>query len=83
MVNVTVRNKSDLTFRLKKTNHDPRLAYFRYDTPITPFTIEPKSTKTFTIRLLEGIQGGDVNFIVENFLVEPNTGMMYTLKIDN
>jgi hypothetical protein len=77
---VTVRNNSDLTFRLKKTSHDPRVIYFR-NTSIAPFTIEPNSVQTFTVRLLDGIQSGDVNFIVENFLVEPDKGMRYTKTI--
>jgi len=80
VVTVTVKNKSDLTFCLKKTSHDPRLVYFR-NTSIAPFTIAPKSTSSFTVRLLEGIQGGDVNFIVENFLAEPNKGMKYTIAV--
>ena len=80
VVNVTVKNNSDLTFCLKKTKHDERLVYFR-NTSIEPFIIAPKSTSSFTVRLLDGIQGGDVNFIVENFLVEPNEGMRYTIKM--
>ena len=81
VVNVTVKNKSDLIFHLKPTNHDPRIVYFRNLT-VEPFTIAPQSVKTFTVRLLEGKQNGDVNFCVENFLVQPNTGMNYTLKIE-
>ena len=80
VVTVTVKNNSDLTFRLKKTRSDARLIYFR-NTSIVPFTIEPKSTRSFTVRLLDGIKGGDVNFIVENFLTQPNTGMKYKVKI--
>ena len=79
---VTVKNKSDLAFRLKKTNHDPRVIYFR-NTSIAPFTITPKGTHSFTVRLLENLQSGDVNFIVENFLAQPNEGMKYTLKVRN
>ena len=80
VVNVTVRNKSDLTFILQKTRHDPRLVYFS-NMSLTPFTIQPKGTHSFTVRLLHGIEEGDVNFIVENFLVQPNKGMNYTLKV--
>jgi hypothetical protein len=79
-VRVTITNKSDLSFRLKPTDHDPRLVYFR-NTSIAPVIIRPNGVYTFTVRLLNGIQGGDVNFIVDNFLVQPNTGMKYTLKI--
>jgi len=77
---VTVRNKSDLTFHLKKTNHDPRVVYFR-NISIIPYTIAPQATQTFTVRLLDGISSGDVNFIVENFISEPNKGMKYTIKV--
>ena len=80
IVNVTVKNNSDLTFTLKPANHDRRLVYFR-NTSIVPYTIAPNGTQTFTVRLLDGVTGGDVNFVVENFLVQPNTGMFYTLKI--
>ena len=78
---VTVRNKSDLTFRLKKTGSDARLVYFR-NTAIIPFTIVPNSERSFTVRLNDGITGGDINFSVENFMVEPNKGMRYSVKIN-
>jgi len=81
VMRVTVKNKSDLTIRLKKANHDPRVVYFR-NTDIAPFIIAPKGVHSFTVKLLEGLNSGDVNFIVENFLVEPNTGMRYTIKIE-
>ena len=77
---ITVRNNSDLTFYLKKTNHDPRIVYFR-NLSVEPFTIAPHSIKTFTVRLLEDLSSGDVNFRVENFLVQPNGGMNYTVHI--
>jgi hypothetical protein len=72
---ITFINNSDLTFRLKKTQHDPRLVYFR------DYTIVPNGTHTITVRLQDGITGGDVKFRVENFLVQPDEGMMYTVKI--
>jgi len=80
--NITLKNKSDLSFRLKKASHDPRLTYFR-NTAIEPVTVAPKSAYSFTVRLNDGITGGDVNFIVENFLTAPETGMKYTVKIAN
>ena len=80
VVTITVKNKSDLTFRLKKTGHDARLVYFR-NTSIAPFTIAPNETRSFTVRLLGGIKSGDVNFCVDNFLAQPNKGINYTLKI--
>jgi hypothetical protein len=72
---ITITNKSDLTFRLKKTQHDARLVYFR------EYTIVPNGTHTISVRLQDGITGGDINFNVENFLVKPNEGMKYTVKI--
>ena len=77
---ITVRNNSDLTFRLKKTQHDPRVIYFR-NTSVEPYTIAPNSTQIFTVRLLEGLKSGDVNFCVENFLVQPDKGMNYTKTV--
>ena len=79
-VNITLKNTSGLTFRLKKASHDPRLTYFR-NTTIEPVTVAPQSIYTFTVRLNDGVTGGDVNFIVENFIVQPNDGMKYTIKI--
>jgi len=74
-VRITVKNKSDLTFHLKKTNHDKRLVYFRN------YTIVPQGIHTVTIKLQDGVTGGDINFSVENFLVQPNKGMRYTIRI--
>ena len=72
---LSIKNNSDLTFHLKKTQHDARLVYFR------SYTIVPQWTHVITVRLQEGIQGGDMNFCVENMLVLPNQGMNYTIKI--
>jgi hypothetical protein len=80
--NITFKNNSDLIFYLRKTNSDRRLIYLR-NYNIEPFTIKPNSVHTITVRLLEGITGGDVNFSVENFLVQPNKGMRYTVRIEN
>ena len=74
-VRITVKNNSDLTFHLKKTQHDTRLVYFR------DYTIVPNGIYTITVRLEGGITGGDVNFSVENLLVQPNEGMKYSFKI--
>ena len=77
---ITFNNKSDLVFHLRKAEHDFGLTYLRNFT-LSPYTIRPQSTQTIIVRLNDGIEGGDVNFIVENFLVEPNTGMKYTIGI--
>ena len=72
---ITVKNNSDLSFHLKKTQHDARLLYFRET------TIVPQGEHTFIVKLQDGVEGGDVNFSVDNFFVRPNEGMKYTLKI--
>ena len=72
---IIVKNNSDFTFHLKKTQHDPSLIYFRET------SIVPHGEHTFFIRLRSGIQGGDINFSVENFFVLPNEGMKYSVKI--
>ncbi|MDR0795190.1 MAG: CehA/McbA family metallohydrolase [Tannerella sp.] len=77
---ITIQNKSDLTFHLKKDVHDPRLTYFR-NNMLSAYTIGPKGTLNINVRLNQGIKGGDVNLIVENFLVQPNQGMKYTVKL--
>ena len=75
-VEVSVTNNSDMTFRMRRIAHDPRLVV-----SVTSFTIAPKGAYAFTINLTEGITGGDLNFSVDNFLAEPNVGMKYVLKI--
>ena len=82
-VRITIQNNSDLTFRLKKTSSDPRLIYFRNVTPITPHTLLPNRELSFTVKMRGGIKSGDVNFVVENFLVQPNKGMIYSMRVEN
>jgi hypothetical protein len=77
---ITFRNKSDLSFRLKSMPHDSRLVYLR-NTDIETVTIAPQGVFTISIRLNNGIAGGDINFSVENLMVEPNKGMIYNVKI--
>ncbi|MCL2097743.1 MAG: Sb-PDE family phosphodiesterase [Bacteroidales bacterium] len=77
---ITFNNNSDLIFHLRKDNHDPRLTYFR-NINIIPYIINPNEQQTITVRLNEGIKGGDVNFIIENFLTTPDKGMRYTVKV--
>jgi len=74
-VTISIKNNSDLPFQLRKTDNDPRMVYFRY------LTIDPQSKASFTVRFREGTPTGNVNFIVENFLVGPNEGMKYTIKL--
>jgi hypothetical protein len=70
IANVSIKNKSDLTFRLRSAAHNPNLVYLR-NYELVPFVIAPQSTKSTTVRLNNGSKGGDVNFYVENLLVEP------------
>jgi len=51
------------------------LVYFR------DYSIVPHGVHTITARLDDGVTGGEVNFSVENYLVEPNKGMRYTIII--
>ena len=74
-IRITIKNNSDLTFHLKKTTYDERLVYFRN------YTIVPQGTHVITVRLREGVTGGDINFCVENLLIQPNQGMNYTITI--
>ena len=77
---IAFKNNSDLTFHLRETKNDARIAYL-CNTSIAPLTINPQSSQIMKVRLNDGIKGGDVNFIVENFLVEPNTGMKYSIEV--
>ena len=77
---ITFNNTSDLVFHLRKAPHDPRLTYFRNVT-LHPYIIQPQSTQTISVRLNDGIEHGDVNLIIENFLVGVGEGMRYTVKI--
>jgi len=80
IVEITIKNNSDFIFHLKKDDHDPRMTYFR-NVNIVPYTIRPNATNTIEVRLNGNIRGGDVNFIIENFLVGPNIPMKYTIRI--
>jgi len=77
---ITFRNTSDLVFYLKKDTHDERIAYLR-DYTLYPYIIKANNVQTILVRMSEDISEGDVNFIVENFLVEPGKGMKIKVKI--
>ena len=77
---ITIKNKSDVPLRLRCAGHDSRIVYLR-NFELLPYTIAPQSTQTITVRLNNGVKGGDVNIYVENFLIEPNKGLTYTIKI--
>ena len=70
-----IKNLTDLPLRLKKTVHDPSLIYFRNR------TLKPHSEMTIPVKLTNGVTGGDCNFEVTNFIIAPNKGLDYTIKI--
>ena len=72
---ITVKNNSDIPFYLHKTSHNPDLVYFR------DYTLDPHSKHTITVKLANGITGGDVNFEITNLLVEPNHGLLFIFSI--
>ncbi|MCL2074168.1 MAG: Sb-PDE family phosphodiesterase [Marinilabiliaceae bacterium] len=75
-VRITFTNNSQLFFHLKKTDFDDNLTYFR------DFIIEPHGKHTTTVKMKDGINSGEIKFSVENFLVEPDKGMKYSVKIE-
>ena len=72
-VQLVVYNNSDLTFYLKKGEHDPNLTYFR------EYKIAPKCKHTISVRLKEPATSGHIDFEVTNLLVSPNKGLDYQL----
>ena len=81
LVRITVKNNSGLTFLFRKNGSDSQIKYLRNVTTI-PFTVAPDGEYSFEVYMQEGVKSGNLNFIVENFLVEPNKGMKYTVKIE-
>jgi len=79
--NITFNNKSDLSFHLKRLKSDAWWTNLR-NTSLVPYTIKPQSVQTIQVKLNEGVTCGDVNFIVENCLVEPDKRMNYTVRIN-
>ena len=75
-VRITFRNKTDLPFHLRRAgDYNPQFSYFR------DMHILPHGTHTTTVRLADGVTGGDVNFTVENFWVAPNQGMRHRIRL--
>jgi len=74
---ITIKNNSELSFLLKKyENSPPGLLVDSQD-----LKIEPQGTHTVTVRLQNNNTGGNIEFIVENFIVEPGKGMKYTFAM--
>ena len=74
-VSIMLKNNSDLVFKLKKTDHDVNLVYFR------EYDINPHGTYVINVKLNNGVKGGNVNFEVTNLLVKPNCGMQYSYPL--
>ena len=74
-VKITIKNNSDITFKLSKTKHTSDIVYFR------DYTIEPNCRHSIVIKLQNGIREGDVNFAVTNLLIGPNKVLNYTYKV--
>ena len=74
-VTFSVMNATDLVLKLKKTAHDPSLVYFR------EMTLKPHTQHTISVKFENGIKGGDCNFEVTNFIVAPDKGLDYTIKL--
>lgn len=72
---VDVKNNSDIPFYLEATEHDPNIVYFE------TFTIEPHTTHTITIKLENGVYGGEMKFKVTNLLVGPNKGLQMSYDL--
>lgn len=68
---IVLQNHSDLTFHLKKTEHDKGIEYFR------TFTIEPQSRHTIGVRYSTRPVDGRIHFEVTNLLVQPGKGLDY------
>ena len=74
-VTFSVMNATDLVLKLKKTAHNPSLVYFR------EMTLKPHTQHTISVKFENGIKGGDCNFEVTNFIVAPDKGLDYTIKL--
>jgi hypothetical protein len=69
-ITVRWRNNSDLSFELRKTDHDAAIDYM----PAGVMNIGPRESGSFLVRFPEGVHG-KVNFEVTNLLVAPGKGL--------
>lgn len=74
-VTLTVKNLTELPLHLSKTAHDASLVYFR------ELTLQPNTLHTLRIGFANGIQGGDMNFEVTNFLIRSGQSLPYTIRL--
>lgn len=74
-VTLAIKNTTDLILKLEKTEHDPSLVYFRN------LTLKPHTEYTISVKFENGIKTGNCNFEITNFIVAPNKGLDYTIKL--
>jgi hypothetical protein len=74
-VEILVRNKSDIPFKLKKKGTNPDLEYDR------EFTIPAKSYYIVGVRIKKSGVPIALDFEVQNLYVKPNQGMEYQLVL--
>lgn len=74
-VTLSVTNLTDVPLKLKKTAHDASLVYFR------DLTLKPHTRHNISVKFANGIKGGDCNFVVTNFVIAPDKGLPYTIKL--
>lgn len=72
---ISIMNNSDLYFKLRKTEHNPSLVYFR------DYMLKPHTKHTIKILFNDGLKSGDVNFEVTNLVVQPGKGLDYRIKL--
>lgn len=73
-VTVAFTNYSDLTFKLKRTTHDPEIVYF------DEYEITPRGRHTVTFEFPAN-KRGEVNFEITNLLVRPGKGLDISLPL--
>lgn len=73
-VTYTLVNHSDLSFQLRKTEHDNRIVYFR------DYVIQPHCRHTITVGLTN-LAEGEVRFDVVNFLIGKGKSLKYAFKV--
>ncbi len=72
---LSITNTTDIPLILKKGPHDSSLVYFR------EYTLKPHTRHTIKIGFTNGINGGDMNFNVTNFIIGKNKSLDYTIKL--
>lgn len=68
-------NATDLVLKLKKTAHDPSLVYFR------EMTLKPHTQHTISVKLETVSKEATAILKLPNFIVAPDKGLDYTIKL--